>query len=542
MVTEASTWVEPADIRRFVDEHVAAVQPQMREAVLAEWEAATTGTEEANLKAASLRAQLMRVYADVPSYERLKAWHEGPQPSDPLLARELTLLYLAFAEGQIDQESIDAITSLERDAESTFTNFRGIYQGNPVSDNDITGILSRETDSQLLREAWEAGKQVGQQVAGTVVELARLRNTAARRAGYASHYQRSLALAELDEKRLFALLEDLRRLTDDPFARAKAEMDASLSQRFGLPVSELRPWHYFDPFFQRPPQADGVDLDGLFADRDLVQLAVRTFDGLELDVRSILDRSDLYARPGKNQHAFCVDVDRLGDIRVLCNLENNHRWAETLLHELGHGAYDLYSDRDLPFLLRQPAHTLTTEGVAMLMGRLALNDEWLRTVVGVPSSEIAGLLPTLQAQKRLSSLIFIRWALVMIYFERELYRDPEQDLDTLWWDLVESLQGLRRPEGRRNPDWAAKIHLALYPVYYHNYLLGELMASQLEQFIETRLGGLTDKPAAGQFLVSQVFRPGARWHWEEMVRRATGEPLSAAPLARDLHVPQPSAS
>jgi len=29
-----------------------------------------------------------------------------------------------------------------------------------------------------------------------------------------------------------------------------------------------------------------------------------------------------------------------------------------------------------------------------------------------------------------------------------------------------------RPPGRDEADWAAKIHVALAPVYYHNYVLG----------------------------------------------------------------------
>ena len=62
----------------------------------------------------------------------------------------------------------------------------------------------------------------------------------------------------------------------------------------------------------------------------------------------------------------------------------------------------------------------------------------------------------------------------------ELYADPEDPkLNEYWWDLVEEMQLLTRPEGRRAPDWAAKIHLTVAPVYYHNYQLGELIASQL---------------------------------------------------------------
>ena len=68
----------------------------------------------------------------------------------------------------------------------------------------------------------------------------------------------------------------------------------------------------------------------------------------------------------------------------------------------------------------------------------------------------------------------------MTNFERGLYADPDADLDTLWWDLVERYQLVHRPDGRHAPDWAAKIHLAAAPVYYQNYLYGELFASQLD--------------------------------------------------------------
>ena len=80
-------------------------------------------------------------------------------------------------------------------------------------------------------------------------------------------------------------------------------------------------------------------------------------------------------------------------------------------------------------------------------------------------------------------LVQTRWCLVMCHMERALYRDPSQDLDRLWWDLVERFQGLTRPEGRSGPDWASKIHFSVAPVYYHNYMLGEMMTSQLQRHI-----------------------------------------------------------
>ena len=92
----------------------------------------------------------------------------------------------------------------------------------------------------------------------------------------------------------------------------------------------------------------------------------------------------------------------------------------------------------------------------MLMGRLAHNAEWLDRIIGLPP-DLKQLISTeMKEAFRLRMLIFIRWAMVMICFEREFYRDPDQDLNTLWWDLVERFQFLTRPDRRDEPDLGSK--------------------------------------------------------------------------------------
>jgi peptidyl-dipeptidase A len=102
---------------------------------------------------------------------------------------------------------------------------------------------------------------------------------------------------------------------------------------------------------------------------------------------------------------------------------------------------------------------------------------------------------------------------------------------------VERLQYIRRPEGRDEPDWAAKIHLSLRPVYYHNYLLGELMASQISAALAARGAGGTQhrRPGVGSaaFLREKIFAPGASLDWNELLVHATGEGLAPRHFVRD---------
>jgi peptidyl-dipeptidase A len=133
----------------------------------------------------------------------------------------------------------------------------------------------------------------------------------------------------------------------------------------------------------------------------------------------------------------------------------------------------------------------------------------------------------------------------MSHMERELYRDPDQDLDTLWWDLVERFQWLRRPEDRHAPDWASKIHFSLAPVYYHNYLLGELMASQIQSHLQTEVlgdgAGVWDRyvssPIVGEWLTQSLYAKGKTFDWRAAVRSSSGRPLSTEALVRELAEP-----
>jgi peptidyl-dipeptidase A len=529
-----------ADSTALVADIAGRLRPLELDLAEAWWSSNTQSSPDADERRTTAELARRELLADASAFEEIRAARAAFADQAPrgegerLVRRQLDILHDEFVPQQVAPDLRRAVVELETRVESTFNNFRGTIGGERVDDNTILEILRSSRDVAERRDAWDAAKQIGPEVAEQVRELARLRNEAARTLGYRDHFALALATGELDEDRLFATLADVERATDVPFGEWKAALDASLADHFGCAVDELRPWHLDDPFFQDPPSAGAIALDHLFEGRDIEALTLRTYDGLGLDLRPVLATSDLYARDGKSQHAFCIDIDREGDVRVLCNIEPSERWMETMLHEFGHATYDRECDRALPWLLRTASHPLTTEGIAMLFGRLTRDPTWLAEVAGVDRTEVDTLRPELHAARRAGLLVFARWVLVMTTFERRLYAEPDSDLDTFWWDLVERYQRVRRPDGRHAPDWAAKIHLAAAPVYYQNYLYGELFASQLDATLAARADGLVDRPGAGALLTNEVFAPGTSLRWDELVERATGEPLTAAYLARQL--------
>jgi peptidyl-dipeptidase A len=288
-----------------------------------------------------------------------------------------------------------------------------------------------------------------------------------------------------------------------------------------------------DPFFQELPSCMRPNLGTMLDDVDPVEAVREWFSGIGFNVDTILENSSLYEAPGKNSHAFCVDLDRAGDVRILCNVRNTLHWHTTLLHELGHALYSAHVDRALPWSLRAEAHSLTTEGVAMFFEAMAVSEDYLAKVLGASSSQSAGLAAQLRRSRVLARLLFSRWCQVMVRFEKSAYENPEQDLDRTWWKLVQRYQLMECPQGGSGADWATKIHLSIAPVYYQNYLLGEIFAAQLRHTLSARpvTAGST---SLAPWMTDNIFAPGRRDPWPMLVETATGEPLEPGYLLAEL--------
>ena len=526
--------VEDTQSAKFITTHVEVVRPLAIETAVANWDAANSGKEEDYDKLSALLLKIRQIYSNPEEYALVKSLKESGNVKDVPLARQIEGLYYGYLENQIEPELLKKTVELSTEIEKNFSTFRATIGDKKVTDNEIKEILKTESDSGKREEAWLASKQVGEVVAADIIRLVKLRNEAARKVGFDNYHTLSLTTSELKVEELDGIFDELDELTRGPFAKLKAELDGRLAEMYGVEVSELAPWHYHDPFFQETPLIYGLDLDSYYADRDVKELAVRFFADIGLDVESIIARSDLYEREDKNPHAFCTDIDREGDVRILANLKNNEQWMGTILHELGHGVYDKFNDPKVPYLLRGPTHIFTTEAIAMFFGRLTRNAAWMEQMLEMSEAQRIEIEEVSSKYSQLQQLIFARWVLVMYNFEKQLYANPDQELNSLWWEMVEQYQFVKKPKDRVAPDWAAKIHFAIAPCYYHNYMLGELLASQLHHHLVYKVLKLkSDEDVSyvgqrklGEFLRKKIFEPGAVYRWDDMIERATGEPLT----------------
>ena len=503
-----------------------------KEVAVAYWNLTTTGKKEWEKKFIEADIKLREYLSDRSKFELVNKFLQNGSLS-PLEKRELLLLKNAMLPNQIDKKTLKTLSEKEAEIESIFTSFRGEIDGKKLTNNEIEEILRKEKDSSLRKKAWEASKGIGEVVGPKILELVKIRNKIARGFGYSNYYEMLFELQELDVDRIHGIFKEFKNKTDETFKTIKEEVDTKLSEQFGVSSESLMPWHYSDPFFQEAPHIYDIPFDEVFNNLNIEKLVERTYNSIGMDVSDILKRSDLYEREGKNQHAFCIHIDRSGDVRILANLRPNERWAETMLHEMGHAVYDKYLNMDLPFLLREPSHIFTTEAVAMFFGRFARKWIWYKEIVEV-EKQLKDYKDLIDKLLKLQLMISARWIITFVFFERKLY-ETEKNINNLWYDFVSENQFLNIPEDRRNRfDWASKIHFGANPVYYQNYLLGELMASQMDEFVKANISSLPFKPEVGRFFIEKIFKPGSSLRWDELLTSSTGETLNPDYLINQL--------
>jgi len=534
--------------KKFVLDHESRIKPLEIEAGLAWWEANTTGKAEAFARKEVIQNKIDAALGDTTKFSVLRnLFFKKNQIDDAELRRCIEILYLQYLEKQANPEILKQMVVLSNRLEKNFNGFRAKISNQEMTENEVREILKNSTDSIRRKAVWEASKAVGTVLENDLRQLVKLRNQLAKSLGFSSYHALQLHLNEQDGESLISLFNDLDKLTRIPFTKIKAQIDVELAKKCSISPQDLRPWHYHDPFFQETPAIFATDLDAPFKNLDILSLCDRFYQGIGLPVDKVLAKSDLFEKAGKSPHAFCTDIDREGDVRVLANITPNEYWTSTMLHELGHAVYSsLNMPKDLPYPLRGEAHILTTEGIAMLFERFSRKSSFLKAM-GVKLDNSDQFQDAASRSLKFRLLIFSRWCQVMLRFEKAMYENPEADLNAIWWELVEKYQGLKKPEGRNAPDYASKIHIVSAPVYYHNYMMGELFASQVHHALCKELFPgkspdsviYCDDLRVGRFFREKIFSKGRKLSWNDLTRSVTGKPLNSEAFASDFQESQP---
>ena len=128
----------------------------------------------------------------------------------------------------------------------------------------------------------------------------------------------------------------------------------------------------------------------------------------------------------------------------------------------------------------------------------------------------------------------------MAHFEHDLYGEdlPSSEWQKRWWQYVATYQGVAPPESRSDDgcDACSKTHINDLPAQYYNYALSTVIKYQLHDHICKKI--LKQDPHScsyyghkevGDFL-KKILSQGATRPWKDILKEATGEPLSTRAL------------
>ena len=148
IVGPAATLAFEGDARakRFVERYETNVRPLEIAAARAFWNANVTGKEEDFQKKQEAEEKLELCLSDPGQFAELKAIKQGGV-SDPLLAREITVLYLEYLAKQVEPALLKKMLAKSNAVERAFNVFRPKVDGKELTDNDIRRMLRESRDS-----------------------------------------------------------------------------------------------------------------------------------------------------------------------------------------------------------------------------------------------------------------------------------------------------------------------------------------------------------------------------------------------------------
>ena len=484
--------------------------------------------------------ELYSLYRDENTYNKLKEIDKNNLP--PHEAKQYKDLMRAFDEELNTGEAKKALRKKEADIGQKYNTYVPMIDGKEVTKVDITKILQTEENPDIRRKAYEAKVKGGDLIADDLIELVKMRNEYAKTKGFDNYFEYMIQEEyDVEPEFLDKLIEDVYLKAQSKIKVLQEKRQKELKEKFG--VDELDAYHYgllldsnpekgVNEILQSCEKTSPVSEKGvneILIDKNVEDISRKTYSGMGYDIDKLQAEGkltlDLYPRKGKNTHGFCFGIEAGKDSRILANLTNNVQSIDTLNHELGHCMYDLGLSTELPFFDRSPSSSAVTEAIAMMMGDIIKREDILKDIV--PEELLAKFKDTFKDDEA----NFVSRSLQIINFERELYKNSNQDPAVLWADIKRKY--LNRDEKADN-EWATIPHYLTHPGYYQNYFRATLMKAQIYNHLQEKLGNITENKNTAEYMDKNIFAAGSSIEEYELIKKLTGKEFSVDDFVKSL--------
>jgi peptidyl-dipeptidase A len=540
--------------RHYLDRKTGLIRNYFMEMSLAYYNASVSGKESDYKKLMDLELDFSRsnrnmpenfspdnfstitknVFTNEEDFELLQKLKNSGLITDTLLYRQLIYLYHSFLSSQIESDKYKKLLERESKLSHTLSTVKLELNGKVYNATKIDSVRKSTSSSQVLENIARSYQEMGKAIAPDIIKLVKDRNEIAATFGFPDYYHLLLEEKDQSPQKIQSLISEIELKTRDQFFEVKKIIDKKLAKRFGISNEQLRPWHYNDSRTSYLPKHFITKLDSLLSPTDPIKRTSDFFAGIGLPIQDIIDKSEL--RKCKTDATIIIDFKN--DIRMIGGITNTFDGLSKILHEGGHASHYKNISDNLPYLLKGPS-LFISEGIASYFANLATDSLWLSKEISSNEKTKRQIALFCRHFRQVDQLFKIRRQMVFAEFEREIYTSPDQDLDLLWHQLNLKYLGINYPEEKGTCFWATNKYLASLSCNIQSYVVADVFAAQLkhavdDQVLNKKNISIQNNKAVGKYLIDKLYQYGDLYPWEELVEKATGEPLNSAYFVNEL--------
>lgn len=312
----------------------------------------------------------------------------------PIQIKQLKkILYLAAGNPENADESVKKLIKAGTTQTEKLYGYKFILDGKEITPNDIDSILVSAKDTSVRRRTWETSKEVGKELKAGLINLRKLRNEVVQGLGYPDYFTYQVSDYGMSTEEMMSLLKKFNKELFPLYRELHTYIRYELSKKYNVKeVPDFIPAHWLSnrwgQDWSEMVSVEGLNLDSALKNKNSEWIAKQGENfyvslGFPSLPNSFWEKSSLYpvnenAGFKKNTHASAWHMDFENDVRSLMSVVPNAEWYETVHHEYGHIYYYLsYSNKDVPYLLREGANRAYHEALGSMMGLAAMQKPFM---------------------------------------------------------------------------------------------------------------------------------------------------------------------
>lgn len=368
------------------------------------------------------------------------------------------------------------------------------YEGEKFSYSTLRKKMTDEKNIQKKEEISAILKAGLNTLQSPFRNLVQIRNNFAQKKGYENYYQYMLEKKYgTSEKEIDECIKNYCE-NNNIYANLQ-KREQLIAEKHSVNIKEIPTALIGEPLALQ----SGIN-NYIKSPEQIIDLAKKTFSDMGFNIEQLEKEDritfDLGVEDKKINRTYCTSFITNYSIGICARIYKNIGSLFQLMHELGHGMHYLNMFKWLPKNLKN-VDTCVTEAIAMMFESLILKENILKDIA--PQNVI----DKFKEYKKLDGNIKFLQLAVDAQFEKELYKNPEQDFEKLYQRIEKEYYGKNL-----NSEWLVS-HFITSPGYVQNYVRATILADKVYSSAREKIGNnLSETPETLKFLHKRVFGLG----------------------------------